>query len=249
MELGYFFDTKETVPAGLEWNHYGSWHLFWLAVMAALLIVLSNQYKKKDPAVRARWRKVMGFVILGMEVCKLTILALNGRYTHDYLPLHLCSVNIVLINVHAWKPSKTLDNFLYGICIPGAMAAMVFPDWTVLPPMNYNNIHSFIIHILLVAYPVMTTVGGDLKPDWRQLPKCLLFTACMAVPVYLFNLKFGTNFMFLMYAEPGNPLLMFEQLWGHHLLGVPVLGTVFIGLMYLILYLCRRATRAKTKAV
>ena len=32
-------------------------------------------------------------------------------------------------------------------------------------------------------------------------------------------------------------------------LGVPVLGTVFIGLMYLILYLCRRATRAKTKEV
>ena len=62
----------------------------------------------------------------------------------------------------------------------------------------------------------------------------------MAVPVYLFNLKFGTNFMFLMRAEEGNPLLLFEQMWGHHLLGVPVLGTVLIGMMYLILWLCRR---------
>ena len=53
--------------------------------------------------------------------------------------------------------------------------------------------------------------------------------------------------MFLMYAEPGNPLLIFEHLLGHHLLGVPVLGTVFIGLMYLILYVCRKAAGKRVK--
>ena len=236
----YFFDTKETVPADVGWSHYGLWHLFWLAVMAAFITLISVRYRKRDAAARARWRKTMGLVILGMEICKLTMLALVGRYTHEYLPLHLCSVNILLINVHARRSGPVLDNFLYGICIPGAMAAMIFPDWTMLPYLNYNNIHSFIIHILLVAYPVMVTAGGDLKPDWRKLPRCLLFTLAMAVPVYLFNLKFGTNFMFLMRAEEGNPLLLFEQMWGHHLLGVPVLGTVLIGMMYLILWLCRR---------
>ena len=67
----------------------------------------------------------------------------------------------------------------------------------------------------------------------------------MAVPVYFINLALDTNFMFLMRAEPGNPLLIFEDLWGHHLLGVPVLGVIFIGLMYLILYLCRKTARVK----
>ena len=43
----------------------------------------------------------------------------------------------------------------------------------------------------------------------------------MAVPVYLINLLLDTNFMFLMYAEPGNPLLLFEQYLGHHLWGLP----------------------------
>lgn len=247
MLFQHFLDTKETIPAGLEWSHYGPWHLFWLAVMVVFITLLSVQYKKRDDHTRAKWRHVLGLIIPGMEVCKLTILLVNGTYTHDYLPLHLCSVSILLIAIHARRPGPILDNYLYGICIPGAMAAMLFPDWTMLPPVNYNNIHSFIIHILLVAYPVMVTVGGDLRPDWRKLPRCLLFTLCLAVPVYLFNLKFGTNFMFLMYAEPGNPLLIFEELWGHHLLGVPVLGTVFIGLMYLILYVCRKTTARRVK--
>ena len=122
---------------------------------------------------------------------------------------------------------------------------MLFPTWTSLPTLNFMHLHSFTVHILLIAYPVVLTVAGDIRPDLRQLPKSLLFTVCMAVPIYVFNLLFDTNFMFLMYAEEGNPLLIFEQLLGHHLLGVPVLGAVFIGLMYAVYYGCRRLAAVK----
>ena len=179
------------------------------------------------------------------EAIKIAGLAAFGNYDVSYLPLHLCSINIILIAIHAWKPNKILDNFLYGVCIPGALAAMLFPTWYTLPALNFMHLHSFTIHILLITYPVMVTVGGDIRPDWRQLPKCILFTLCMAVPIYLFNMAFGTNFMFLMYAEAGNPLLIFENLFGNHLIGIPVLGVVFVGAMYLILYLCRRSVRKK----
>ena len=172
----------------------------------------------------------------------------HGNYLFDYLPLHLCSINIFLIAIHAWHPTEMLSNFLYTVCIPGAMAALLFPSWTKLPVLNFMHLHSFTVHILLITYPVMVTVGGDLKPDWRQLPKSLLFTLCLAVPVYGVNLALDTNFMFLMYAEEGNPLLLFEQMFGNHLLGIPVLATVFVGAMYLILYVCRRIAAEKTKA-
>ena len=89
-----------------------------------------------------------------------------------------------------------------------------------------------------------STRGEDRFRDYDEV-ESLLFTAAVAVPVYFFNVKFGTNFMFLMWAEPGNPLLLFEDLLGHHLLGVPVLGIIFIGTMYLILHLCRKNTEGK----
>ena len=53
------------------------------------------------------------------------------------------------------------------------------------------------------------------------------------------------NYMFLMYAEAGNPLLLFEEWFGNHLIGIPVLGAVFIGLMYGILYICRKIVERK----
>ena len=246
MNFRYFLDTVETIPEGLGWSLFSGYHFLWLGILVVFTAVLSTLYKKKDPTTRAKWRKAVAIAILLDEVWKMFWLTVGGRYLADYLPLHLCSINIILIAIHAWKPSKTLDNFLYGICIPGALAAMLFSTWTPLPTLNFMHLHSFTIHILLIAYPVMATVGGDIRPDWRQLPKSLLFTLCLAVPVYGVNLALDTNFMFLMYAEEGNPLLLFEQMFGNHLLGIPVLATVFVGAMYLILYVCRRMAAKKT---
>ena len=236
----YFLDTVDTIEPGHGFTHYDGYHLLWMIVAAVFIAGLALLYRRQDDATRAKWRKRVALAIVLDEVWKMFWLAVGGNYTLDYLPLHLCSINILLIAVHAWRPNETLDNFLYGVCIPGALAAMLFPTWYTLPLLNFMHLHSFSVHILLIAYPVMATVGGDIRPDWRKLPKCVLFTFCMAVPIYLFNLAFGTNFMFLMRAEEGNPLLLFEAWFGSHLIGIPVLATIFVGAMYLILYLCRK---------
>ena len=55
-----------------------------------------------------------------------------------------------------------------------------------------------------------------------------------------FNLLLGTNFMFLMEAEPGNPLYVFEQLWGDHRLGFAVLIPAILAVMYGPLELVRK---------
>ena len=236
----YFLDTVDTIEPGHGFTHYDGYHLLWMIAAAVFIAGLALLYRRQDDATRAKWRKRVALAIVLDEVWKMFWLAVGGNYTLDYLPLHLCSINILLIAVHAWRPNETLDNFLYGVCIPGALAAMLFPTWYTLPLLNFMHLHSFTVHILLIAYPVMATVGGDIRPDWRKLPKCVLFTFCMAVPIYLFNLAFGTNFMFLMRAEEGNPLLLFEAWFGSHLIGIPVLATIFVGAMYLILYLCRK---------
>lgn len=112
---------------------------------------------------------------------------------------------------------------MYLVWIPGAIAALVFLTWATLPPANFMYIHSFTIHILLALYPIVLTVGGDIVPERRIFPKCVLLLLVMAVPICVFNLLKDTNFMFLMHPVPGSPLLWFEERWENHLLGYPVL--------------------------
>lgn len=238
--MKYWFETVETVSEGLGFSHYDGVHLGWLAGGAVFLVALSLLYRAADPARRAQLRKLVSAAIVADELFKMVMLAIGGRYLPTYLPLHLCSVNILLIAVHAWKPGVTLDNFLYTVGIPGALAALLFPTWTELPVGNFMHIHSFTVHILLVAYPVMLLAGGDLRLRARYIPRCIALLAALAVVALAVNLLLDTNFMFLMSAEPGNPLYLFEQLWGDHRFGFAVLVPAVLALMYLPVELGRK---------
>ena len=243
--MEYFLDTVDTIEEGVGFDFYGPLHLAWLAFFFIVVILCCRAYRKRDAQTRAKWRKIVASLVVADELWKMFWLTVGGNYTFDYLPLHLCSINIILIAIHAWKPSRLLDNFLYLVCIPGAMAALLFPSWSSLPFANFMHLHSFTVHTLLALYPIMLTAGGDIRPQIKMFPKCLVFLFAMAVPIYIFNLIFDTNFMFLMYVEEGNPLLMFEEMWGNHLLGYPVLLAAVIVVMCIPVLIMDKAKRNK----
>lgn len=230
--MRYFFDTVETIPEGMGFGLFGPCHLLWLAGFAAFTAACCLVYRRLAPAGRRRMRLGMAALLVADECFKQICLLAYGNFLPKYLPLHLCSINILLIAIHAVRPGKALDHFLYTICIPGALAALLFPSWTALPAANFMHIHSFTVHILLAAYPIMLTVNGDIRPSLRGLPHTLALLAGLAAGAYAFNLALGTNFMFLMYAEAGNPLRWFETAFGSHLVGFPVLGAAVVLVMY-----------------
>lgn len=238
--MNYFLDTTETIASGVGFTHFGLLHLIWLLVFAAVTVVNCILYRKLGAVGRARWKKTVALLLLTDELFKDIMLLIGGRFRPDYLPLHLCSINIILIAVHAWKPSKLLSGYLYTVGIPGALAALLFPTWTSLPIMNFMHLHSFTVHILLALYPIVLGTAGELNPQVKQLPRYLLLLVAMAIPIYGINLLLDTNFMFLMSADAGNPLYLFEQLWGNHLYGFPVLIAAVLLVMYVPLVIFRK---------
>ena len=230
--MNYFFETTDSIAEGIGFSLFDTLHLLWIGIAVVCLLANVFFYRELGDRSRGLWRKVIAWLLIGDELFKMGILIYSGHYGVSYLPFHLCSINIFLIAIHAYKPSKVLDNFLYTVCIPGALAAILFPSWTSLPVMNGMHLHSFTVHILLMLYPVVLAIGGDIKPDIKWLPKSLGLLVLMAIPIYGLNLLLDTNFMFLMSADPGNPLCFFESLWGNHLLGFPVIILGVLLVMY-----------------
>ncbi len=238
--MEFWFDTVETIPDGMGFSHFDGLHLGWLGAFAVFTAAVCILYRRQLPAERLRLRRLMAVLLLADELFKMTMLAIGGRYLISYLPLHLCSVCILLSAVHAWRPSVTLSNFLYAVGLPGALAALLFPTWVELPLGNFMHIHSFTVHILLAAYPIMVFAGGDLRPDWKQIPRCLGLLAFLAVIAWLANALWDTNFMFLSSAGKGNPLYFFRQTFGDHRVGFVFLIPAVLAVMYGPLELCRK---------
>ena len=232
MKIPYFLETNDSIAEGLGFSYFGGLHLTWLAFAVLVVLVNSLAYRKLCSVGRNRWRKTVAWLLIADELFKMAVLIAGGNYGVDYLPLHLCSINIFMIAVHAYKPSSAIGNFLYTVCIPGALAALLFPTWTNLPITSGMHLHSFTVHILLFMYPIVLAVNGDIKPELKQLAKSLCLLVLMAIPIYGINLLLDTNFMFLMSADPGNPLYLFEQMWGSHLLGFPVIIAGVLLVMY-----------------
>jgi hypothetical integral membrane protein (TIGR02206 family) len=228
----HFWKTVEVIPEGIGFAHYGALHLCWLAAFAVLAVLNCILYRKLGQKGRKIWRIVVASLLVLDEIYKQIPLFVNGLFTLEYLPLHLCSINIFVIAFHALKPTKSVGNYLYTVCIPGAMAALLFPTWNALPGANYMLIHSFTVHILLALYPIVLTVSGEIKPELKELPKALLLLTGLAAFALICNLLMDANFMFLMYADPGNPLYLFKELWGSHLLGFPVIITGVLLVMH-----------------
>lgn len=206
--MTYFWETVDTIAPGLGWPHFGPFHLAVLAVFLLLGAVLCRGYCGMDTDKRRRWRRTVALLLVADELFKDFGLLYGGNFSLDYLPLHLCSINIFLIVLHAWRRPKLLDTFLYFVCLPAACAALLFPTWAPLP---------------------------------RAFPRCFALLAAMAVPIWFFDRAFDTNFMFLMRADEGNPLKLFER-FGSHLLGYPVLLAAVFAVMYLLLRVLRRRT-------
>ena len=222
-QVEHFWDTVDTIGEGFGFSLFGARHLVTLALYIGFAALSCKLYKAADEKKRAQLRGLFAVLLLADEAFKQIGLQIGGNFNWDYLPLHLCSINIFLIALYAWKPSRLLDNFLYFICIPAATAALLFPTWTSLPAANFMFWHSTSVHILLAAYPIMLFSGGDIRPSVRYMGKCFLLLLAMAVPIYCVNLLLDTNFMFLMYAPDGNPLAWFRDHVGYHWIGFPVL--------------------------
>lgn len=231
--MNYFLDTVESISADVGFSLFDSIHIAWLLIFLAVTVLNCVWFRSMDADRRLKWKKAVALLLIADELFKVVMLIIGGRYLVKYLPLHLCSINIFLIAIHAWKPLKALNSFLYTVCIPGALAALLFPSWTSLPLQNFMHLHSFTVHILLVMYPVVLTAGGELKPRAKDIPACLFLLIAMAFPIVGINFLLDTNFMFLMYPEEGNPLMWFAQNWGNHLYGFPVLISAILLVMYL----------------
>lgn len=240
-----FFVTKENIPDGVGFSTFGATHLLWLAGIILVCISAMLIYRRLGEHGRKIMIKTLGGLIIANEISKNIALIILGEFSFGYLPFHLCGINILLIAFDMIKPTKIVRNFLYYFCIAGASLALLFPNWTALPCMNFFNLHSFSIHALLLMYPLLLVASGELKPDLKTMPKCIGLLILIAIPIYFMNLMWDTNFMFLMDPETGNPLEMFEKLLGSHLWGFPILLPVVMGIMYLPIFIMERIKKTK----
>lgn len=216
----FFINTLYIEEHGLDigFSLYSAPHLIWLAAMAIFIAWMCYSYKKKDMASRMQMKKTWALILAGSEVLKDTVLFLTGWFTPAYLPFHLCGLSIFAMLADAYLPKqKVTKQMMLFAFMPGALSALLFSNWTEYPFYAYMSIHSFVFHAIIVGYTLMQFLGRDISPSYKGLWKTALAVVLVMIPVYGINILFAEynpNFMFLMEASPGSPLVPLWNIFG-----------------------------------
>ena len=201
----YFFATQWELPEGVGFSLFGPIHLAWIGAIGVgtALGLLLLQGRPRAQAVAAKVGAVLSvLLVLLLEVWFWW----RDDFTVWSLPLHLCELTPFLLLLFELTRWDWVGQTLYCLCLPGSVAALLFPNWTMFPQWNVVNLQGFLLHALLVFCPLLELQRGAIVPRFGHMWKAWVFLAVVTPPIYLFNLRFGTNYFFLNAGSPGSPL-------------------------------------------
>ncbi len=240
-----YFTPERQLPAGSGFRLFGGAHLAVLGLMGLWTLAVLWWLRRQSREAQNRVMRVTAGVMLGLEVLKNFILGAVGAFSIGYLPLHLCSIAMFVCLYQGAHPnSARCGQILYSVCFPGALCALLFPDWTMFPLLHFQSLHSFLYHTLLVQLSLAPLVTGRIRPGLRQVPLSMGFLIAVAIPVGVLNGWLHTNYMFLRRPSAGSPLELLGAIPGRlgYLLGYFLLVLAVVTAMNLPFSLrnCRR---------
>lgn len=196
MNFNYFWYTKDNIPEGVGIKFFGASHIIGLVLAVAIIVGLAVMFKKFNQQQKDRMLKITVILLVIDEIIKHAGCAAIGQWKVDYLPLHVCSVSLILSVIYIFTKNKTIAQILYCLGIPGACVALLTPSWLALPVFNFMHLHSYTVHILLILFPILLVINGE-RPSFRYFRGAYSAVLLYCVPIFFLNKLWDTDFVFL----------------------------------------------------
>ena len=247
----------------MKWGSFGLVHIATLIFAAAMILGLYMLLRRASGKMQTLVLGVLSFSGIAAIVFNLV----TWGSPLEYLPLHLCSINALLLPIVVFTRNKTLGNMLLVWCL-GALAALVVNMAQAEYELtSWTFVFYYFPHVLEFGIPVLLFKLGLVEKHPKYILSTLALTMVIYTGVHFVNLGINAyceanqildyagnvirvNYMYSIVPE--NPLLaLFRQVipydyWYMYMI-VPILA-VYLGIVYLPQILKNRSAKAKGKA-
>ena len=238
-----FWETVYSIEKGYGWGLFSVGHILWLVLGALCCAGVAVAYALAGKKAKRVMRVTIAVLLLANLTSDPITLAATGHLTVDHLPLHMCSIGGFIVAAHAFKRkhSDILAALTYAVSFPGAVLALLTPNWSVLPFLNFFGISSFVYHFLLITYPFMLIAGGY-RPQFGHLRPALPFVVAAVALIFALNKLLGTDFLFINGGKTVGWLSAMSDIFGiyGYLWIFPVAVTLLWTIEFLPFYLAKR---------
>lgn len=246
--MNLFWTYQWDLPENAGYPLWHWQHLVQLLAFAAAMLLLWHMALHLGEKGRRRFLRGIPLFQIGMEISKQILLAIQGNSNIGALPLHLCGLGAYVFLLAEYLPGRRMKNAFREISVvlilPGSVAALLMPDWTLYPVWNYFNLYGYLWHFLLVLYPCLLVKMKLAQPRLRHVWYEILFLAVIVPPILIFDKIFGCNYLFVNWPIANTPLSFFASFLGNpgYLIGYAALVFLMLVLVCLGFEIHRKIT-------
>lgn len=179
-----------------------------LAVFIVVALVLRFLLRNKGQFIKKIPLQIITLVVVVIEVAKQIYYHNNSEFTYYVLPIHFCSLFMVLMPLSQFcgnkagsffKPMTFVYSSLVFILVlanPNALIGQSTSDIF----GSFHNIHTFIFHFSVIAYFIFSIALGDYQPKLKHCMNVsfgIVIYAAYAIPC-AYHLQ--TNYVNILYC-------------------------------------------------
>lgn len=232
----------------MKWGSFGIVHIITLILGTLIVLGLYFGLRKASKKAQTVVLGILSFAGIGAIIFNLV----TWGSPIEYLPLHLCSINAILLPIVVFTKNKTLGNMLLVWCL-GALAALVVNTAQAeFELLSWTFVFYYFPHVLEFGIPILLFAFGMIEKHPKYIVSTLIITMLIYTGVHFCNLGINAyltannaldyagnliqvNYMYSIVPE--NPLLvLFKQVipydyWYMYMI-VPILA-VYLSIVYL----------------
>lgn len=209
-----FFRYYTDLPKNSGFHLFDLCHWMWIFIILGLMFFITKYYINLNYDAQGKMNRLIAMLFMIGITYRNIILLITGHFTKSYLPFHLCSMALWIAVIYIFTESKYWGSVYVMLCMPGALSAILFPNWTRYPFFNYMHIHNFIAHAGLVIFGMCLLCSGRILPKWKDFWKPVVFSLFGFVILSPINKILGTNFWFLELPSKGSPMRIVMEIMG-----------------------------------
>ncbi len=217
-KASYFWLEERDILPGNGFTLWGSSHKTVIVVILFFIAVSIIAFERVKGRYKELIMRSLAVLLPLLEVLKIAVLSAHGRMDIGHLPIHLCSIAIYMYPVIAFTRSgivrETFSEISMITLLPAAVCAIVFPDWSMYPIINFYSLHSFVWHTLQVIFPILCLSMGWCKPSIRHIWRNHVFMIICAGIILIFDHAYNCNYWFMIRPVRGTPLQFIYDRFG-----------------------------------
>ena len=232
------------IPDEMRFNTFAAHHFLYLLAVTLFITIIALWAKRSDSRRKEMILTCFTWGITGMYLLRFAVFMTLDAFVEpqtsllDRLPIHICSLNSIVMPLGVFRRNKTLLNFMYAISLPGAAIAILMPAMSFYGfyyYMSWHIITYFLDHANMVLVPILAIVCGRFRPEPKRLLRVAAYFFPYAAVIFVANRILNENMLFLNWPDEGTIIAVFAQYLGNpgYIWSMAAMMVIIVSSLYL----------------